>query len=209
MNRHPEDEARQKFLDEIEANQKNILWNDTVRNGRGVDAFLWKGSPDATLVQRVGAWLFGLTFLGFGVVFLTIARRLGREEGTLALAITAVVSMGLFLVGGKICLNGFQKVVSVRTQAWLYAALVLFIVVWLSDSAVLAVGALIILTVASSQFHCPHCRRPVALYKDTFWPILPGRACSRCGHPCSPRFVFLRSQAVILKGAASQSSRPL
>jgi hypothetical protein len=31
-----------KFVDEIRAGQQNIVFPDTVRNGRSVDFFLWK-----------------------------------------------------------------------------------------------------------------------------------------------------------------------
>lgn len=47
----------------MEAWQRNTLWPDTLRNGALVDAFLWKGSPNATPIQRIGIALFGLLFL--------------------------------------------------------------------------------------------------------------------------------------------------
>jgi hypothetical protein len=31
------------FVDEFRARQQNIVFPDTVRNGRSVDSFLWKG----------------------------------------------------------------------------------------------------------------------------------------------------------------------
>jgi hypothetical protein len=49
--------------DDVRARQRNTVWPDTLRNGRVVDSFIWKGSPDATLVQRIGVALFGLLFL--------------------------------------------------------------------------------------------------------------------------------------------------
>jgi hypothetical protein len=30
------------------------------------DMFFWRGSPDATLVQRIGVWVLGVTFYGIG-----------------------------------------------------------------------------------------------------------------------------------------------
>jgi predicted cobalt transporter CbtA len=41
--------------------------------------FLWRGSPDATLVQRIGAWLLGVTFLGLGIAILMLAREAGSR----------------------------------------------------------------------------------------------------------------------------------
>jgi hypothetical protein len=49
--------------DDIRARQRSTVWPDTLRNGRVVDSFIWKGSPDATLVQRIGIALFGFLFL--------------------------------------------------------------------------------------------------------------------------------------------------
>ncbi len=51
------------MLEEVELKQRNTVWPDTMLNGTNVDAFLWKGNPKATLVQRIGAVIFGLSFL--------------------------------------------------------------------------------------------------------------------------------------------------
>jgi hypothetical protein len=53
-----------EFLKEIENNQRNVVWPGPLVNSRGVDEFFWKGSPKPTVVQRIAAWLFGLTFIG-------------------------------------------------------------------------------------------------------------------------------------------------
>lgn len=55
--------GRWKSLSEIEARQRNTVWPDTLRNGALVDAFVWRGSPNATYIQRIGTALFGLLFL--------------------------------------------------------------------------------------------------------------------------------------------------
>lgn len=36
------------FLEESRQRQRNVVFPDTVRNARSVDAFLWKGSPNPT-----------------------------------------------------------------------------------------------------------------------------------------------------------------
>jgi hypothetical protein len=56
------DESR-LVSDDVRTRQRNTVWPDTLRNGRVLDSFVWKGSPDATLVQRVGIALFGFLFL--------------------------------------------------------------------------------------------------------------------------------------------------
>ena len=80
-----------------------LVFPDTVRNARSVDAYFWRGSPDAPLVQRIGAWLFGLFFMVLGFSFLWIAPRLEAQffENLLGL---------LFIVlGVKIFYNGCKR----------------------------------------------------------------------------------------------------
>jgi hypothetical protein len=59
---------RSKFLADVQARQRATVWPDTLRGGRAVDSLLWKGSADATLVQRVGIANFALTFIVFAFV---------------------------------------------------------------------------------------------------------------------------------------------
>ncbi len=94
--------AQERLLEEIEAKQRNTVWPDPLRNTRDVDVFLWKGSPDAPLVQRIGAWMFGIAFILCGVGFLAVA----YEKQSLAFGILSAVP---FLIGVKVCLNGFRK----------------------------------------------------------------------------------------------------
>jgi hypothetical protein len=54
--------SRWKSLNEIHARQKNTVWPDLMKNRALVDSFLWKGSSEATVVQRIGIALFGLLF---------------------------------------------------------------------------------------------------------------------------------------------------
>jgi len=93
---------QKSVIDEIEAKQRNTVWPDTLRNSRSVDAFLWKGDPDAPLVKRIGAWIFGLFFILVGLGWVATA----YEKQSL---VFGVLSIGWFLVGAKIFLNGFRK----------------------------------------------------------------------------------------------------
>jgi hypothetical protein len=92
----------ESVIEEIEAKQKNTVWPDTLRNSRSVDAFLWKGDPGAPLVQRMGAWIFGLFFILAGLGWVDVA----YEKESI---VFGVLSIGWFLVGAKIFLNGFRK----------------------------------------------------------------------------------------------------
>jgi hypothetical protein len=93
---------QQRFIEDLKARQSNTLWPDTLKNSKGVDEFLWKGSPDAPLVQRIGAWIFGLTFILLSLAFVDIAY---EKHSPFVLAFSAIS----FLIGGKVFLNGFRK----------------------------------------------------------------------------------------------------
>ena len=73
-----------------------------MKNSSSVDEFLWKGSPDAPLVQRIGAWIFGLTFILLGLGWFDVAyERHWRAFG--------VLSIVWFFIGGKVFLNGLRR----------------------------------------------------------------------------------------------------
>lgn len=99
---------QQQLIEEVSRKQRNIVWPDTMVNGRSVDEYLWKGSPDAPLVQRVGAWLFGLTFMLLATALIEATRE-SPERGSPASAILVVfIAVLFFLVGLKVFINGFR-----------------------------------------------------------------------------------------------------
>ena len=97
---HHRQESSKDFIDEIRERQSNTVYPDPVRNARGVDFFLWNGAPNPTLVQRIAAWLFGLTFIGYGILSPMLPNS-GFFEWFLA--------AGLFLLGAKVFRNGFPR----------------------------------------------------------------------------------------------------
>ncbi len=106
MKDHNHVSDQQDLIDEIKAKQSNTVWPDTMTNSRGVDEFLWKGSPDAPLVQRIGAWIFGVTFVLLGIGFVEADREIAPDRKSLAFVILGVV---YFLIGVKVFLNGFRR----------------------------------------------------------------------------------------------------
>lgn len=66
-------DQQERLRDDVEARQRNILPHDQLRNTAGVDAFLWRGDPNATKVQRTALIVFGLLFLAAAVAFFGIA----------------------------------------------------------------------------------------------------------------------------------------
>ncbi len=89
-------------IEEVRAKQRNTVWPDATKNSRSVDVFLWKGSPNAPLVQRIGAWIFGLAFILIGLLWVDVAFE--RHS-----PVFGVLSIGWFAVGGKVFLNGFRR----------------------------------------------------------------------------------------------------
>jgi hypothetical protein len=98
------------FIEESRARQRNIIFRDTVRNTRSVDAFFWRGSPNPPLVQRIGAWMFGLLFIGLGVTFysLTVKAR-DEDHSLLEVCFLVFISICFVLVGARIFRNGFPR----------------------------------------------------------------------------------------------------
>jgi hypothetical protein len=94
--------GHERVIEKIEAKQSNTVWPDAMVNSRGVDEFLWKGSPDAPFVQRAAAWVFGVFFVLGGIAWLDAAFE--RHS-----VIVGVLSIAWFLVGGKVFLNGFRR----------------------------------------------------------------------------------------------------
>ena len=77
-------EGRRRLIEDLKAKQRNTVWPDPLINSRGVDAFLWKGSPNPSMVQRIGAVLFGLFFICGAVMFASICAERHSLWGILA-----------------------------------------------------------------------------------------------------------------------------
>jgi len=74
-----------------------------MRNSRGMDELLWKGSPTATKVQRVGIAVWGLLFLSLGLFFMFV---LASEQHSIMEAVFGLLFVAL---GTKITLNAFVR----------------------------------------------------------------------------------------------------
>jgi hypothetical protein len=51
------------LIEDLARSQGNTSPPDIIRNTARAEGFLWKGSPDATPVQRIAFFLFGVMFL--------------------------------------------------------------------------------------------------------------------------------------------------
>jgi hypothetical protein len=108
-----DDDGREldEFIDRARTSQRNTVFPDTVRNSRSVDAFLWRGSPNPSLVQRVGAWLFGLTEIGIGLCAIPLAIQglHGEDHPWIAFAIFMLMATAMCLLGIRTFRNGFPR----------------------------------------------------------------------------------------------------
>jgi hypothetical protein len=100
---HFENEAHSKLREEVEAAQRNIVWPDAMCNAISVDALLWRGSSEATTVQRVGIAVWGLSFLSIGLFFVF---SLATEVHSVLIAVLGVLASGL---GVRVTLNAFRR----------------------------------------------------------------------------------------------------
>lgn len=108
MNSNPEPQHR--VIEETNRKQRNTVWPDTMLNGRNVDEFLWKGSPDAPLVQRIGACIFGVVFMLGGVGMIESVREMSPDRKSPASVFVSVLIALLFVLGGlKVFMNGFRR----------------------------------------------------------------------------------------------------
>ncbi len=95
-----------RFSNEIEARQRNILWPDTLRNEGILDAILLKGSPNATLAQRIGMVLIGLMYSAPGILLACLG--LFEEGPVLYKVCLFVLGLPFLALGGKIIRNAFR-----------------------------------------------------------------------------------------------------
>ena len=90
------------FFKEVRSKQRNLLWPDTLANSNDVNRFLWRGSAKPSFVQRVGAWIFGATFIGIGLTLVGLAH-LDRSF------LTVLFASAWILVGARVFRNGFPR----------------------------------------------------------------------------------------------------
>ena len=95
-------DSQDHLIEDVRASQRNTLWPDAMVNSSSVDALLWKGSPTATKVQRIGIAIWGLTFACFGTFFEMIASQKHQPF---------LIFFGLLwlALGTKLFLNAFKR----------------------------------------------------------------------------------------------------
>jgi hypothetical protein len=92
-----------RLLEEVKSRQRNTVWPDTMVNGVRVDALLWKGSPKATKVQRIGMAIWGLTFSALGIFFTFV------QAPELHSPLLAVMGLFVLALGARVTFNAFRR----------------------------------------------------------------------------------------------------
>jgi hypothetical protein len=87
---------------EVQARQRNTTWPDAMVNSKSVDELIFKGSPKATKVQRVGIAIIGGTYLLAGLGIMMIA----SEQHS---RISGFVSIVALAVGIRIIWNAVRS----------------------------------------------------------------------------------------------------
>ena len=91
---------------EIDRQQGATKWPQTLEAGRRVDAFLWKGDPKATPVQRIALAIFAVGFLFLFVS--TTALIVVRRDST-SIVVGLIIACPCGIVGFRLLRNVFRK----------------------------------------------------------------------------------------------------
>jgi hypothetical protein len=104
---------KEQWEGELTNRQRNIVFPDTVRNGRSVDALLWKGNPHATRVQRIGIAIFAAFYLIIGVLLIYAGSQADSwdlPEGSTADKFgTLLLAAPCIYLGGRMLRNTFLR----------------------------------------------------------------------------------------------------
>jgi hypothetical protein len=97
-----------KFLDDVQAKQRNTVWPDTMRNGRSVDSLIWKGAPSATRVQRIGIAIFGMFFLILGLMITWLANVAAYRRSIGTALLILLVALFVLTIACRLLTNAFR-----------------------------------------------------------------------------------------------------
>ena len=96
----------EQIREDIGARQKAVLWEDARRGGTSVDAFLWKGDPNAKPIQRIGLVVFAFAFLLFAITIASIPFQKKFEDGW---SIDFLMALLASLVSMRLLRNAFLR----------------------------------------------------------------------------------------------------
>ncbi|HKF48564.1 MAG TPA: hypothetical protein VKB38_14495 [Terracidiphilus sp.] len=90
---------------QIDAKQKAILWDDARKGGAAVDAFFWKGDPNARPIQRAGLIVFAMAFLLFSLAIASIPFEKHFEDGW---SVDFLMAAGALAISARLIRNALR-----------------------------------------------------------------------------------------------------
>ncbi|MFZ0338010.1 MAG: hypothetical protein WAL45_08260 [Terracidiphilus sp.] len=109
MNVVTQDSEIDRLREDLEERQRATVWPDTLRSGRSVDEFLWKGDPKATLVQRAGLLVFGAFWFFLFAVMVAVAVRSAMERDLTTSIICTAFGAVIGYVDFRLIRNAFRR----------------------------------------------------------------------------------------------------
>jgi hypothetical protein len=97
-----DDSKLERFREDFEARQRNILPADPRRIGLGADAFLWKDNSG----RRPGQWIAAALFLLLAAGIFSIPFLKDFEDGTVA---ALIVALGPLFISYKLFRDAFRR----------------------------------------------------------------------------------------------------
>src|ERR1700735_2289507 len=101
-----DDHSFQQIREDVAARQRATLWPDTLRNGATIDAFLWKGDPNAKPIQRAGLVVFAFVFFLISVAMASVPFQKKFEDG---FGVFFFVALLFFLLSVRLLRNAFLR----------------------------------------------------------------------------------------------------
>ncbi len=101
-----DDHSFERIREDVAARQRATVWPDTLRNGATIDAFLWKGDPNAKPVQRIGLIIFAIFSLLLAFFLTTIPFEKNFEDGSSIVFLAALIPI---LITVRLLRNAFLR----------------------------------------------------------------------------------------------------
>jgi hypothetical protein len=103
-----QDPGTDLLREELEEKQRATVWPDTLRSGRSVDEFLWKGDPKPTPIQRAGLLVFATPWSFLFAVFVIVTVKAAVQRDLMTTIICSVFGAFIGFVDFRLIRNAFR-----------------------------------------------------------------------------------------------------
>jgi hypothetical protein len=103
-----QDSENDRMREDLEERQRATVWPDTLRAGRSVDEFLWKGDPKATPIQRAGLLVFATLWSFLFAVFFILAIKAATQRDLVTAIICTAFGAVIGYVDFRLIRNAFR-----------------------------------------------------------------------------------------------------